>query len=82
MYIACGTLFRHILKEVRVCFSSYVCSKKNCLHLDVETRIQPFLFFFSFFLFSPYMSGFWSLKYSPLPPGSYELKTLLCVHQC
>ena len=39
---ACDALFRHILKEVRVCFSSYICSKKNFLYLDVQTRIQPF----------------------------------------
>ena len=42
MCIACGALFGHILKEVSVCFSSYVCSKNNFLHLDVQTRIQPF----------------------------------------
>ena len=39
--IACGALFRHILKEVRVCFSSFVCNKKNFLHMDVQIRIQP-----------------------------------------
>ena len=42
MCIACGALFRHILKEVRVCFLSYVCNKRNFLHLDVQTRFQPF----------------------------------------
>ena len=42
MCVACGALFRHILKDVRVCFLFYVCSKKNFSHLDVETRIQPF----------------------------------------
>ena len=43
MCIACSTLCRHILKEVRVCFSSYVCSKKTFLRLNVQTRIhQPF----------------------------------------
>ena len=42
MCIACGALFRHILMEVRVCSSSYLFSKKNFLHLDVQTRIQIF----------------------------------------
>ena len=32
---------------------------------------------FSHFLFNPYMKGFWSLKYSPLPPGSEELTKIL-----
>ena len=50
--IASSALFRHILKEVRVCFSSYVGSKKNFSRLDVQARIQPF------FLFNPYMKGF------------------------
>ena len=27
---ACSALFRYILKEVRVCFSSSVCTKNNC----------------------------------------------------
>ena len=39
--IACSTLFRYILKEVQVCFSSSVYTKKNCSHLEFQTRIQP-----------------------------------------
>ena len=40
--IASSSLFRFFLKEVRVCFSSSVCTKKNCSNLDFQTRIQPF----------------------------------------
>ena len=42
MCIACSALFRYILKEVRVCFSSSVYTKKSCSNLDFQTRIQPF----------------------------------------
>ena len=31
----------------------------------------------SHFLFSPYWKGFWSLKYSPLPPGCYRFVGLV-----
>ena len=39
---ACSALFRYILKEVRVCFSSSGYTKENCSNLDFQTRIQPF----------------------------------------
>ena len=42
MYIACSALFRYVLKEVRVWFSSSVYTKKNCSDLDVQIRIHPF----------------------------------------
>ena len=42
MCIACSALFRDILKEVRVCFSSSMYATKNCENLEFQTRIQPF----------------------------------------
>ena len=48
------------------CFSSYISSKKNSWMFKPE---------FGHFLFNPYRKGFWSLKYSPLTPGCWELIT-------
>ena len=42
MCIACSALFRYILKEVRVCFSYSIYTKKICYNLDFQTRIHPF----------------------------------------
>ena len=42
MCIACSAFFRYVLKEVRVCFSSSVYTKKICKNVDFQTRIQPF----------------------------------------
>ena len=42
MCIDCSALFRCNLKDVRVCFSASVYTKKNCWNLDVQTRFQLF----------------------------------------
>ena len=38
----CRALFRYILKDVRLCFSSSVYTKGNYYNLDFLTRIQLF----------------------------------------
>ena len=43
MCIACSALFRYILKEVTVCFSSSVYATKNCQKLGFSNQnFQPF----------------------------------------
>ena len=47
------------------------CSKTDAERWPEETfYIWMFKPEFSHFLFSPYMKGFWSWKYTPLPPGN------------
>ena len=61
--IAYSALLKHILKCVRVCFSSSVNRENTFNKSKLITKL-------SHFLFSPYRNWFSSLEMSPLAPGS------------